>query len=108
MSDSFTAAADKEYRYPVLTREGAVQILVRPTANDLRGYAEQGWNLVRAIVNPSDAWRQLLETLRTAVPDPDERIGGRDPEASWSRLPKPDAGGLYLMDLDAWCDCTLD
>lgn len=108
MNDEFTAAADKEYRYAVLTREGGVQILFHPTASALREHSGEGWNLLRAIENQLDAWRLLQETLHTAVPDLDERIADWDPEGSMSRPPTPEAGGLYPMDLDAWCDGTLD
>ncbi len=108
MNENFTAEADREYRYAVLSREGAVQILVRPTANDLRMYGEQGWDLVRAIENPLGAWLLLQETLRTAVPDPDARAADWDREDPRSDPPKPARAGLYPMDLDAWCDWTLD
>ena len=80
-------------RYAVLTGDGGLRVLVRPTAGQLRECGSQGWVLLRAIGSQPDAWGVLQETLRRAIPDTDEgaESGDRgngldpiDPDNDWS------------------------
>jgi hypothetical protein len=72
MTDDFMHALVQGFRYAVFTRNGRVQVLVQPTGKQVRKRARRGWNLLKAIAGtPQEAWRQLQDTLRRALPGPD-------------------------------------
>ena len=65
--DNFVDALEREHRYAVLVKEGRVQILVRPSAKQLRKRGKRGWQLFRTVEDGPDAGPILNQTVQEAV-----------------------------------------
>jgi hypothetical protein len=97
MNVNFVLGWPTGLRYAVLTKEGGVRILVRPTARQVRECGVQGWVLLNAIRSQPDTWGVLQETLRRAIPETDGSAGSTD---HGSEFP--------ATELDDWCDACMD
>jgi hypothetical protein len=65
--DNFTDALAMDVRYALLTKSGRIQVLVKPTAKQLRKRGKRGWHLFRTIESQADAPRLLEEIIQQAV-----------------------------------------
>jgi hypothetical protein len=70
-------------RYAILTKGSRIQVLVKPTAKQLRKRGTKGWHLFRTIDSQMEAARLLEEGLRDAMAE----IEGADQTSS--SLPPP-------------------
>jgi hypothetical protein len=67
--DNFVDALERQDRYAVLTKTRRIQILVRPTAKQLRKRGQRGWKLYGTVENSPDASRALIDIVQRAVLD---------------------------------------
>jgi hypothetical protein len=65
--DNFVDALDSNHRYVVLTKTGRIQILIRPTAKQMRQRGKRGWQLYRTLASSADAGQSLLATIQDAI-----------------------------------------
>jgi len=54
-------------RYAVLTKESRIQILIRPTAKQLRKRGKRGWQLFATMGKDRNAQQVLEETVKQAL-----------------------------------------
>ena len=54
-------------RYAILTKGSRIQVLVKPTAKQLRKRGTKGWHLFRTIDSQAEAARLLEESLQSAL-----------------------------------------
>lgn len=66
-SNNFADALATDMQFAVLTKTGRIQILVRPTAKQLRKRGKRGWQLFGAVDNQTDARQILDDTLKRAI-----------------------------------------
>lgn len=66
---SFVDALEKSHRYAVLTKAGRVQILIKPSAKQLRKRGKRGWQLHGVVDEEAESERTLLEMVRGAIRD---------------------------------------
>jgi hypothetical protein len=65
--NNFADALAMNLRYAVLTKNGRIQVLVKPTAKQLRKRGKRGWHLFRTIESQVDAARLLEECFQQAL-----------------------------------------
>lgn len=65
--NNFVDALDRENGYAVLTKEGRLQILIKPTAKQLRKRGKRGWQLFGTVESQPGAGQTLIETVRRAI-----------------------------------------
>jgi hypothetical protein len=66
-SNNFTDALATEMAFAVLTKTGRIQVLIKPTAKQLRKRGKRGWQLFGVVDDQSDARKILDDTLRRAI-----------------------------------------
>ncbi len=64
---NFVDALATAVRYAVLTKDGRVQILVRPKAKQLRKRGQRGWELFGTIDSEVQGEGELEEMIRRAL-----------------------------------------
>src|SRR5438270_8180356 len=64
---NFADALATEMHFAVLTKIGRVQILVKPTAKDLRKRGKRGWQLCGTVDYQTDAVAVLDELIKKAI-----------------------------------------
>jgi hypothetical protein len=65
--NNFADALQREDQYVVLTKNGRIQILVRPTAEALRKRGKRDWQLFGTVASNPDADQVLLDTIKQAL-----------------------------------------
>jgi hypothetical protein len=65
--NNFADAVAMNVRYAVLTKKSRVEILVKPTAKQLRKRGKKGWHLFRAIDSQADALPLLEDGFKGAL-----------------------------------------
>ena len=65
--NNFTDALAMSVRYAVLTKKGRLEVLVKPTAKQLRKRGKKGWHLFRIIDSQTEAARLLEEGFQSAL-----------------------------------------
>jgi hypothetical protein len=83
---NYVDALDNEPRYAVLTKPGRIQILVQPTAKQLRKRGSRGWHLFGTVGGPADAPQVLHQTLERAL---SEAEGTAEPAGEKGKKPRP-------------------
>jgi hypothetical protein len=63
----FVDALAKEVCYAVLTKDGRVQVLVRPSSKQLRKRGKRGWHLYHALDGADTTIATVLDTLRQVL-----------------------------------------
>lgn len=77
---NYVDALETEHLYAVLTKPGRIQILVQPTAKQLRKRGKKGWRLFSTVDNGlPDAGSILTEAIQRALQEDGEhrRNGGK-------------------------------
>jgi hypothetical protein len=64
--DNFVDALAKEHRYAVLSKTGRIQILLHPTAKQLRKRGKRGWHLYGTVDSDGDG-QTLVDTIQGAI-----------------------------------------
>jgi hypothetical protein len=64
---NFVDALERENRYAVLTKPRRIQILVQPTAKQLRRRGKRGWHLYGTVGSSADAGQTLIGMIQRAV-----------------------------------------
>jgi hypothetical protein len=65
---NYVDALENEHLYAVLTKQRRIQILVQPTAKQLRKRGKKGWRLFSTVDNgPPDAGPILTEAIQRAL-----------------------------------------
>ena len=64
---NFADAVGMKVRYAVLTKKSRIEILVKPTAKELRKRGKKGWHLFRAIESDTDALSLVEEGFQAAL-----------------------------------------
>ncbi len=77
-TNNFTDALATEMQFAVLTKTGRIQILVRPTAKQLRKRGTRGWHLFGTVDVQADARQILDETLKRAIGEVEAEEGVAD------------------------------
>jgi hypothetical protein len=65
--NNFVDALATAMRYAVLTKDGRIQILIRPKPKQLRKRGQRGWQLFGTIDSEVDAEAELEEMIRRAL-----------------------------------------
>jgi hypothetical protein len=65
--NNFADAVAMKVRYAVLTKKSRIEVLVKPTAKQLRKRGRKGWHLFRAIDSETEALSLLEEGFKTAL-----------------------------------------
>jgi hypothetical protein len=65
--DHFTDALGRDLRYAVLTKRGRIQILLRPSAKELRKRGKRGWQLFGTVQGDGQGVPTLVEMVQRAV-----------------------------------------
>lgn len=65
--NNFADALATEMAFAVLTKTGRIQVLIKPTAKQLRKRGKRGWQLFGVVDDQSDARKTLDNTLRRAI-----------------------------------------
>jgi hypothetical protein len=66
--NSYVDALENDHLYAVLTKQGRIQILIQPTAKQLRKRGKRGWHLFSTVDNGlPDAGSILTETVQRAI-----------------------------------------
>jgi hypothetical protein len=65
--NNFVDALEGENKYAVLTKTRRIQILVEPSAKQLRKRGKRAWELYGTVDNSADAGRTLIETIQRAI-----------------------------------------
>jgi hypothetical protein len=60
-------AQDGEDGYAVLTKTGRIQVLVQPTAKQLRRRGRRGWHLYGSVHTNNHAGKTLIGTIQRAL-----------------------------------------
>lgn len=64
---NFADVLAMDIRYALLTKKGRIQILVRPTAKEMRKRGKRGWHLFAAVDSQADAEHLLMEAFQNAL-----------------------------------------
>jgi hypothetical protein len=65
---NYVDALENELRYAVLTKRGRMQVLIQPTAKQLRKRGKRGWRLFSTVVSGcTDAGHTLTEAIQRAI-----------------------------------------
>jgi hypothetical protein len=81
---NYVDALENEHLYAVLTKRGRIQILVQPTAKQLRKRGKRGWRLFSTVNNGlADVRPTLMVTIQRAIEDRNGKHGkpGCDPDS---------------------------
>jgi hypothetical protein len=65
--NNFADAVAMKVRYAVLTKKSRIEVLVKPTAKQLRKRGKRGWHLFRAIDSQTEAACLLEESFQGAL-----------------------------------------
>ena len=76
--NNFVDALATAMRYAVLTKDGRIQILIRPKPKQLRKRGQRGWQLFGTIDSEVDADVELEEMIKSALGELENRGRGRD------------------------------
>jgi hypothetical protein len=87
-NNNFTDALAMNVRYAVLTKNGRIQILVKPTAKGLRKRGQKGWHLFHTIDSQADAARVLEDSFRRALKEIESGSSSTNGKRKKSLLPK--------------------
>lgn len=68
---NFADALATDQQFAVLIKTGRVQILVRPSAKELRKRGKRGWQLFGTVDDPTDAAVILDEIVQKAIAEVD-------------------------------------
>jgi hypothetical protein len=85
-NNNFTDVLAMNVRYAVLTKNGRIQILVKPTAKELRKRGQRGWHLFHTIDSQADAARLLEDSFQRALDEIES--GGSSTNGKRKKLPK--------------------
>jgi hypothetical protein len=66
-TDNFVDVLATELQFAVLTKPGRIQILVKPTAKQLRKRGKRGWSLFGSVDNHLNSEQALNGILREAI-----------------------------------------
>jgi hypothetical protein len=88
---SFVDALARDKRYAVLTKPGRIQILVKPTAKQLRKRGRRGWHLFGTVDSHADAPQLLNRMLERALSESEGTAHPADEEGTKPRPPKSTA-----------------
>jgi hypothetical protein len=88
---NFADVLAMDIRYAVLIKKGRIQILVRPTAKELRKRGKRGWHLFAAVDSQVDAEHLLREAFESALAQM-EAVGAA-PDSNGKKIKAPTAGG---------------
>jgi hypothetical protein len=75
---NFADVLAMDVRYAVLIKKGRIQILVMPTAKELRKRGKRGWRLFTAVDSQADAEHLLLEAFQSALAQMETREAAPD------------------------------
>jgi hypothetical protein len=89
--DNFADALAMNIRYVVLTKEGRIQVLVKPTAKQLRKRGKRGWHLFRTVESQADAPRLLEESFQQALAEMESSESSGNGKKKKSARPKASA-----------------
>jgi hypothetical protein len=89
--DNFADALAMNMRYAVLTKNGRIQVLLKPTAKQLRKRGKRGWHLFRTIESQADAPRLLEESFQQAVAEMESSESSPNGKKKKSARPKASA-----------------
>jgi hypothetical protein len=64
---NFADVLERDNRYVVLTKGARVQVLVEPSAKQLRRRGKRGWHLFSAVDHHDTAGHDLAEAVQKAV-----------------------------------------
>jgi hypothetical protein len=65
--NNYVDALDRENGYAVLTKKGRVQVLIHPTAKQLRKRGKRGWQLFQTIDIAAASEPTLMEIIQEAI-----------------------------------------
>ncbi len=65
--NNFADALAMNVRYAVLTKNGRIEVLLKPSAKQLRKRGKKGWHLFRTIDSQIEAARLLEESFQSAL-----------------------------------------
>jgi len=74
-SNNFADALATDMQFAVLTKTGRVQILVGPSAKQLRKRGKRGWRLFGTVTEQADARRSLHEMMKKAISEVENEAG---------------------------------
>jgi len=76
--NSFVDALATSLRYAVLTKDGRIQILIRPKPKQLRKRGQRGWQLFGTIDCEAEADAELEDMIKRALRESENDGRGRD------------------------------
>src|SRR5258708_6738213 len=86
--NNFTDALAMDVRYAVLTKKSRVQILIKPSAKQLRKRGKRGWHLFSTVESSADSGTLLNEAVTRALGEAervDERPAPKEPKDKSSK-----------------------
>ena len=79
-SKNFVDALATDLQFAVLTKRGRVQILVKPSAKELRKRGKRGWQLFGTVDDQTAAAAVLDEIVNKAISEVEMAAGDTDPK----------------------------
>jgi hypothetical protein len=87
-SNNFADALATNQHFAVLTKSGRVQILVKPSAKELRKRGKRGWQLFGTVDDQTDAAMVLDEIVKKAISEVEMTCGDSDRKKKKSKTKK--------------------
>jgi hypothetical protein len=88
---NFADVLAMDIRYAVLSKKGRIQILVKPTAKELRKRGKRGWHLFAAVDSQADAEQLLLDAFQRALSQME--MSGAAPDSNGKKKMNPATTG---------------
>jgi hypothetical protein len=77
-TNNFADALATDMQFAVLTKTGRIQILVQPTAKQLRKRGKRGWRLFGTVTDRTNAGPILDDIVRQAISEAETAVGATD------------------------------
>ncbi len=74
-TNNFADVLATEPQFAVLTKTGRIQILVKPTAKQLRKRGQRGWQIFGTVDQQTDAERILAQLVQRAISEVESADG---------------------------------